>query len=353
MALVAGVLAVPRLLSERSDPPPAPAGSVAVAALPVEIIRLEPRPLAEMLATTGSVRANEQVNLVSEISGVVRSISFREGASVARGDLLVKLDDAELLAQSSRVEYRLRLAETREKRQRELSEQGVVSEQDYDVASNELSVLRAEQRLVDVQLDKTEIRAPFSGVVGLRRISEGSLLSPQTLITTLQDLDPIKMDFTIPEKYSGRIKPGSRVQFRVKGSGRRFEAEVYAVEPLIDPETRSLTVRAGTPNSDGSLVPGAFADVLLEVGLVERALVVPSLAVIPELGGMKVFVLENGLARPRTVETGMRTENEVQITSGLEAGEVVIVSAIQRLRPGLSVVPLAAGAGADSGSPSR
>jgi membrane fusion protein (multidrug efflux system) len=309
-------------------------------ALRVEIVRIEPRRLEERLATTGTVRANERVDLVSEISGVIDRIHFKEGVPVERGRLLVKLDDSELQAQRDRVRHQLHLAEIRETRQRELLDQGVISEQDYDLAGTELSVLRAELRVVEARLEKTEIRAPFSGVVGLRYVSEGALLSPQTTIATLQDLDPIKVDFTLPQKYANRVGPGSRVKFRVEGSPEAHDAEVYAVEPRITAETRSLVIRARSDNPDHRLLPGAFADVSLPVDEVVDALVVPSLAIVPELGGKKVFVVEDGLAQPRRVETGIRTETEVQITRGLEAGERVIVSAIQRLRPGLPVEPV-------------
>ncbi len=329
---------------------PAPPEGPARDALPVEVLQVLPRRLAERLATTGTLRANEQVDLVSEITGVVERIRFREGTRVRRGEVLIEIDDAELQAQRDRVRHRLRLAEIREERQRQLREQGVTSEQEYDIAFNEMNVMRAELRLVEAQLEKTAIRAPFDGVIGLRYVSAGSLLTPQTRIATMQDIDPVKIDFTLPEKYAAMIAPGSRVEFRVRGTERRHSAEVYAVEPRIDPETRSLLIRARTPNRNGALLPGAFADVSLTVGEVADALVVPSLAIIPELGGKKVFIVENGVARPRRVETGIRTDTEVQITSGLSPGDRVIVSAIQRLRPDLPVRALPAGRGAADGT---
>jgi membrane fusion protein (multidrug efflux system) len=340
VVLVGLALAIPRIADGvRADQGPGAASS-SPRALQVEVVRLEPRLLEERLSTTGTVRANERVDLVSEISGVIERVHFSEGVAVERGQLLVKLEDAELQAQRDRVRYQLHLAEIRETRQRDLREQGVVSEQDYDLAGTELSVLRAELRLVEARLEKTEIRAPFAGVIGLRYVSEGAFISPQTIIATLQDLDPIKIDFTLPQKYAARVGPGTRVQFRVEGSPEAHAAEVYAVEPRIASETRSLVIRARSGNPDHRLLPGAFADVSLAVAEVADALVVPSLAIVPELGGKKVFVVEDGLAQPRQVETGIRTETEVQITRGLAPGERVIVSAIQRLRPGLPVEPV-------------
>jgi len=348
-ALIAGLLLLPRLLDRRPDTvADAPEVSGGDAVLRVLVLSVEPRHLTERLATTGTVRANESVDLVSEVAGVVMAIHFDEGASVERGELLVKIDDRELQAQRDRVRHRLRLAEIREERQRDLRTQGVVSEQEYDLVDSELNVLRAELRLVEATLAKTEIRAPFAGVVGLRYVSEGAVLSPQTRIATLRDIDPVKVDFTLPERYAGRVGPGTMVEFRVKGSERAFAAEVYVVEPRISRETRSMIIRARTPNPDRELVPGAFADVTIAVNEVPDALVVPSLAVVPELGGKKVFVVEDGAAQPRPVQTGIRTETEVEITGGLVEGDRVIVSAIQRLRAGLPVDPVPAAAGGTS-----
>jgi membrane fusion protein (multidrug efflux system) len=338
VVLAAAAIAVPKLISrERSAPA---AATTSETRLRVEVIELAPRRLTERFATTGTLRSNEYVNLVSEIAGKVESIAFDEGRAVRAGQLLVKIEDDELQARRDSVRHRLELAESREARQRELREQGIISQQELDLITSEVNVLRAELRLVEAQLEKTEIRAPFSGVVGLRFVSAGSLLSAQTRIATLQDLDPVKIDFTLPERYARTIAPGRRIEFRVEGVDRPFEAEVYAVEPRIDPETRSLLIRASSPNPGGELLPGAFADVELVVAEVPDALVVPSVAVIPELGGKKVFVVEGGEAVPRPVETGIRTETDVQITRGLEPGDRVIVSAIQRLRPGLAVEAL-------------
>lgn len=341
MLLVVAAFAVPRIISRRpAATPPAEAGSpTAPPKLEVQVIQLVPRRLEERLSTTGTLRANEEIDVVAEISGVVRSLHFDEGTAVHAGDLLVKIDDSELSAQRDRIRAQLALAETLEARQRELREQGIVSDTEYDVAFSELAVLRTELRLIEVRLQKSEIRAPFSGVVGLRRVSEGTVLSPQTVITTLQDLDPVKVDFTLPESHSGRVGPGSRVEVRVRGVERPFQAEVYAVRPGIDPETRSLVLRARAPNPGHLLRPGAFADVTLAVSEAKDSLVVPSIAVVPELGGRKVFVVQDGLAQPRRVETGIRTDTEIEIVSGLAPGDRVIVSAIQRLRPGLPVEP--------------
>jgi membrane fusion protein (multidrug efflux system) len=311
----------------------------APAAIPVELVTLSPAPLAERLVSTGSLRANERVEVVAEIAGVVAEVRFREGARVGRGDVLAILDRQRLEAELDRAGHRLDLARQRETRFQELLSQGVLSQDEYDESLSELNVLESELRLVETQLEKTVIRAPFAGITGLRRVSPGAYLTPQTVVTTLQDLDPIKLDFSVPEAYAAALRPGDEVTFRVRGT-EEGTAVVRAVEPTVDRETRSLTLRAEAPNPEALLIPGAFADVEITILEIPDALTVPALAVIPELGGKKVFVFEDGKAVARSVTTGIRTEDSVQITSGVEPGERVVVSALERMRDGLAVVPV-------------
>ena len=332
--LVAGAV-IPRLLSSRSrrdGPAAADAGAVRV-----RTVTVRPQTLTERLSTTGTLRANEDVELVVEIAGKVQAIHFREGQPVRAGELLLEIDDTQLVAERDRAAYRLNLAERSETRQRRLFEDGLTSQEQYDFAQSELNVLRAELELVRARLAKTRIRAPFAGVVGLRMVSVGSYLTPQTRIATLQDFDPVKVDFAVPEKYASHFAVGDPIRFRTRGSPKVHTGTVSAIEPRVDVETRSLTVRARSPNPDRALVPGSFADVEIVVRRIEGALAVPSRAVVPELGGKKVFVYVDGEARPRPVETGLRTAELVEITRGLEPDDRVIVSAIQRLRPGLAV----------------
>jgi membrane fusion protein (multidrug efflux system) len=336
LLLVGGAL-VPRLLSSRSTEPGPGAASTAPSAVPVEVVTVTPQTLTERLSTTGTIRANEDVELVAEIAGKVAAIHFKEGSRVAENQLLLEIDDTQLAAERERAAYRLSLAERSEERQRRLLEDGLASQEEYDFALNELNVLKAELELAEAHLVKTRIRAPFAGIIGLRDVSLGAYLTPQTRIATLQDVNPVKVDFSVPEKYARHVSAGATIQFRTKGSEEVHTGTVVAVEPLVDVETRSLTVRAASPNPDGALVPGAFADVEIVVRRIENALAVPSRAVIPELGGKKVFVYEGGEAQPRPVETGLRTAEVVEVTEGLEPDDQVIVTAIQRLRPGLPV----------------
>jgi len=336
VAVIVGGAIVPRIFSRRASRPPVPMAG-ATTAVAVQVLAVTPQTLTERLSTTGTVRANEDVELVAEVAGKVAAIHFEEASRVAAGQLLLEIDDTQLRAERDRATYRLGLAERSEARQRRLLDEGLVSQEEYDFALNELNVLRAELALAEARLVKTRIEAPFEGVIGLRAVSVGSYLSPQTKIATLQDIDPVKVDFSVPEKYARHLKKGARVEFRTKGADDAHRGTIVAIEPLIDLETRSLTVRALSPNPRGTLVPGAFADVELVVRSIENALAVPSRAVIPELGGKKLFVAENGKAQSRKVETGLRTAELLEITHGLKPGERVIVSAIQRMRPGLPV----------------
>lgn len=340
LLLIIALLAVPKLISSHQNDPSSTtkaSESESRRSLRVSVEEVTPARLVEELATSGTVRANEQIDLVSEVAGKVTEILFEEGRRVAKGQVLLRLDSSELNAELDQRRYRIELAEQREARQRELLAEGVISQDDYDRAQNQLNVLRAELALTNAQLEKTVLRAPFSGRIGLRQVSQGSYLSPLTVIATLQDLDPVKIDFTVPEQYAPRLAAGQEIEFTVKGNEGTLRGTIYAIEPGVDASTRSLTLRARSPNPDGRLLPGAFADVKLVVEDVPNALTVPSLAVIPELGGKKVFVLAEGKAEERRVETGIRTAERVQVTSGLEPGEQVITSAIQQLRPGLDV----------------
>ncbi len=338
--ILVAIFAWPRLQSRGKEPAsaPAPAASAATpAAVPVTVAEVKRERLTETLSTSGSLRANEWVEVTSEISGKVVDIRFDEGSRAGAGDLLVKIDDSELIAQLERAKFRARLAAEREAQQKRLFDEGIISQEEFDRQASERNVLDAEQRLIEAQLKKTEIRAPFAGTLGLRSVSLGAYLSPQTRITTLQDIQPIKLDFSLPEKYAGLVRVGQEVTFRLKGDETPRQARIFAIEPTVDLETRSLLLRAESPNPDGSLLPGAFADVEVAVRSADDALAVPSIAIVPELGGKKVFVVDGGIAQPRPVETGIRTSELVEITSGLAPGEKVITSGLLQIKPGARV----------------
>lgn len=334
--LVVGGLALPKLRpGGGGDGAAAPRRGADTLTVATYLVR--PTPVAERILTTGTLRANEEVELTSETSGKITGIYFREGAPVQRGQLLVKINDADLRAERERLERRVALAESREARQRQLLEIGGVAAEEYEATRAELDVLRAEMGVLDARIAKTEIRAPFGGLIGLRYASEGTYITPQTRIATLQEVRPLKLDFSVPERYAGRIRPGASLLFRVAGSDQPFRAEVYAIEPQVSLDTRTLQVRARTPNADEALRPGGFANVELVVEEVADAIAVPAIAVMPDIEGSKVFVVEGGRVAERRVETGIRTAETVQITDGLAEGDEVVTSGLQQLRPGAPV----------------
>jgi membrane fusion protein (multidrug efflux system) len=294
--------------------------------------------LAEMVSATGTLLAEEGVELQAETNGKVIAIRFIEGVRVRKGDLLVKLNDADLIATHARAKYRKQLAVLRERRIAQLLKQGVARQEEYDTALNELNVQDAEIDLTQAQIAKTEIRAPFDGVVGLRYVSEGSFVNAATRIATLQRLDRLKVDFSIPEKYSARVRLGSPISFTVAGADRKFAGEIYALDPRIDSATRTVLIRALCPNPEGRLLPGAFANVGVTLSELNDALLVPAVAIIPGLEEKNVFVVKDGKAERRAVQTGTRMESTVHILSGLAAGDVVITSGLQQMRPGQDVV---------------
>ncbi len=303
----------------------------------VDATVVQPGIVTERIRTTGTLRADESVEVASEASGKITDIQFEEGTRVQQGDLLVQINDSELQAEKQRLQHQLRLAEDRAERQRQLLAEGGVSQEEYDATVNEVEVLKADLKLVEARIEKTKVRAPFDGVVGLRAVSEGAYLSPQTRITTLQRIDPVKVNFSVSEKYASRVGPGQSVMFSVRGREDRMTGEVYATDTEVDSDTRTLQLRARAPNPGGMLRPGMFADVTVTLGTIDDAIVVPSFAVLPTLDGQRVFVVENGTAQPRNVALGVRTDSTVQVTDGLALRDTVITSGIQEMRAGLPV----------------
>lgn len=318
-------------------------GGKPVAPLKVSAVVVAPEPFMEKVVSTGTLRAEEGVELQAEINGKIVAINFKEGSPVRKGDLLVKLNDADLRATLSRATSRRELAQRREVRITQLFKDGIANQDEYDAVLNDVAVQEAEIALMEAQIGKTEIRAPFDGVVGLRFVSEGAFVGASTRIATLQRLDHLKVDFSVPERHAGRVRAGSPVSFSVAGGDRKFSGEVQATDPRIDMSTRTLLVRAICPNPDGRLLPGTFANVEITLSRIEDAILVPAVAVVPGVTDKNVFVASEGKAVRRVVETGTRTETTVQVLSGLKVGDIVITSGLQQMRAGLLVEPVLEG----------
>jgi membrane fusion protein (multidrug efflux system) len=303
----------------------------------VDVMLVKAQKLDNKIQSTGTIMANEEVELRSEISGKISQIFFKEGDRVKKGQVLVRINDDELQAQLKRLEYNLQLNKDREYRQKRLLEKEAVSQQEYDIALNEVNTINAELQQLKAVIARYAIRAPFNGVIGLRYVSEGSYVSPTAQIAFMQDIDRVKIEFSVPEKYAEQVKEGNKIQFTINGKDKAYEGTVYAVEPRIDLATRSLRIRAISPNQERELIPGAFAKVQLTLQTIEDALLIPTEALIPELQGQKVFLFKNGVAKSINVETGIRTARDIQITKGVQANDSLIVTGLLQLKDSVQV----------------
>ena len=317
--------------------PSGPAGGPGNFAVPVTAQILETRRLDNKIKITGTVKAFESVALSSEVSGLISGIHFKEGQLVNKGDLLVNLKDDELKAQLQKFKALKKLNEEREKRQSQLLERKVTSQEEYNEAQAELNTTLAEIQLVEAQLAKTRIYAPFTGLVGLRHVSVGSYISPGTIIASLFNISKVKIDFSIPAKYSQVVKRGAVISFTVESLDEAFKGTVYAIEPQIDPSTRKLQLRALANNYRNRILPGGFANIELVLETIDKAILIPTEALIPEASGHKAFVARGGKASPVAVTVGIRLDQEVQITSGLVSGDTLITSGMLQIRPGVPV----------------
>ncbi len=296
-------------------------------------IVLQARKLDNIVRTTGTLRAFDEVELHAETSGRITKIYFIEGSHVNKGDLLVKINDEDLRAQFNKIELQIKLNEAQVNRQNELLKISATSQQEFDIAENQLNSLRADKEALNAAIKKTEIHAPFNGVIGLRYVSEGSYVSPASQIASIQNINPVKIDFSIPEKYSAVVNKNDVVNFYIEETEQQFTGRVYAIEPKIDLSTRSLQVRALCDNKTEKIIPGSFARIELSLKEINNALMVPTQAIIPVLKGQTVFVARDGMAESVPVKTGLRTESEVQVTEGLQTGDTVITTGMNSLKP--------------------
>ena len=303
----------------------------------VSVYVVEAKSLDNTLFASGTIIANETVELKPEISGKVTAIYINEGQPVKKGQLLLKLNDADLQAQLKKINAEIKLSEEKLNRYAQLLKIQGVSREEFDMATNQLQALKADAEVLKVQIARCSITAPFNGVLGLRNISEGSYITPQQVVTSIQQLNPVKIDFSIPERYASLIKTGSLINFKIEGSTENFQGTVFAFEPGIDVSSRSLKIRARANNPSNKLKPGAFAKIELVLDKNANALMVPTQAIVPILKGQQVFISKNGKAEAIAVETGLRSESQVQILSGLAAGDSVIITGLMGLKPGASL----------------
>ncbi|WP_276485697.1 efflux RND transporter periplasmic adaptor subunit [Paraflavitalea pollutisoli] len=312
---------------------PAPGAGKGNATLQVEAFIVKTQSLGEQLEVPGTLMPFEQTEIRPEISGRVVKLNIPEGSFVKRGTVLVKLFDEDLQAQLKKLQVQLQINAKTAERQKELLTIGGISQQEYDLSELAVSNLRADIDLIRVNITKTEIRAPFDGRIGLKSISDGAYISPTTLVTTISQVGQLKMEFSVPEKYSDMMRKGRPVTFSVAGSNKTFNANVLATESVIESNTRTLRVRTIIASKDPILVPGAFAKVGLKLDQDDRALIIPTQAVIPQARNKRVFVYANGVAKSQVVTTGIRDSSFVQVTDGLKLGDTVITTGLLAIRP--------------------
>lgn len=300
-------------------------------------IMVEYSNVSKSVFASGTLLSDESVDLKSEIPGRIVKMNLVEGSQVRKGDLLVKLNDNDLIAQLKKAQERLKLLELTESRQRQLFQKQGISQQDYDIAVSELSTQKAEIDYIKAMIERTEIRSPFNGFMGLRYISQGAYITPDTRIASLQKIDYLKIDFSVPQKYFNNIRKGTQLTFRVPPESKEYQVSVLAVEPKVDEITRTFRIRGRFNNSGKNLIPGSYAEVSIVTDDNPNSIMIPSIALMPDLESEFVFVYVNGKATKKSVRTGTRNTEQIEIVSGLNPGDTVITSGLMQIREGMDL----------------
>ena len=297
----------------------------------------QPSYLTNGIRSAGTLLANEEVDIVSKVSGKVTGVYFREGSVVKKGDLLVKIYDEDLQAQLKRAEIQEKMLSEKLERQRVLLAKDAVSREAFDQLQTDYNVILADINLLKVRIAETEVRAPFNGTIGFRFVSEGTYVQPSVKIAHLIDYSQMKLEFAIPEKYVSQELMGKRIAFSTQGYSDEFFATVYAIDYRVDEATRTIGLRARFDNRDRKLVPGKFADQVLITDEKNNAIQIPTEAVVPEMNEKRVWIFRNGKANLVPVVAGTRTQTMVEILSGITAGDTVITSGLMQLRQDMPV----------------
>ncbi|MEP6794283.1 MAG: efflux RND transporter periplasmic adaptor subunit [Saprospiraceae bacterium] len=321
----------------KKDSPVSPATNATPPALRVEVMIASSQSLSANIEVPGTILAFESTEIHPEVSGRLVNLNIKEGESISQGALLAKLYDGDLQAQMRKLDVQLKIAEQTEKRQAELLKIQGISQQEYDLSLLEVQSLKADKDIVQESIRKTEIRAPFSGKTGLKNVSPGAYVTPSTVMTTIGQVNKLKIQFNVPERYGPLLKNGLRISFSVDGSPTTFTANIMATEIEIDENTRSLAVRALVSHQDKLLIPGTFAKVKIVLGENADALLVPNDVILPIGRKKQIYLYKGGKAMATDIVTGVRDSTNIQVVSGLKRGDTVITSAILFLRPGINV----------------
>ncbi|HWY10197.1 MAG TPA: efflux RND transporter periplasmic adaptor subunit, partial [Bacteroidia bacterium] len=287
----------------------------------------KPLQFTDKVYSSGKIGALNEIEIKSEIAGKVTAIYFKESEQVTKGAPLVKINDADLQAELIKNKTQIKLSEEKTDRLKKLVAINGISQEEYEVQENEVNTLKADQSFILAQLAKTTITAPFTGMVGLRNISEGAYVSPTQVIASLVQVKPLFVEFSVPEKYTSTIKKGMEIEFAHENSDKEFKASIYAIEPKIDELTKTLRCRA-LYNGPEDFYPGSFVKVYIDMMKEENSLMIPTQCIIPILKGQKVIIAKNGEADEVKVITGVRTEDKIQIMEGLKDGDTVLTTGL-------------------------
>ncbi len=325
-------LVVPKLLSEKNKAPGEGKQGQQDQATLVDAYIVTLKELDNEISTVGTIVANEDVEIRSELGRKVTGIYFKEGAFVSKGKLLFKLDDSDLLAQLKKLELDEQLQLKQAEREKQLLDKGLLTSEEFDIRQTNIEKIRADMELVKINLDKTEITAPFSGIAGFRNVSNGSFVNNTVVLTTVKDIRKVKVDFSIPEKLISEFSKGQQIVFRVEGYDDEFTGTVVSYDPQLNENTRSIVLRAMADNPGNKLLPGSFVKVDLRLRKLNDAIMIPTEAVVPKQSGQSVFLFKNGTAVSQDINIEKRSESEVLVTSGVNEGDTVITTNILRIR---------------------
>jgi len=299
----------------------------------VETFVVQAQALENFITTNGSILPNEEVELRSE----VRRINFEEGTRVRQGQVLVQIDDSELQPNIRKLQAQLATAMEEYARKKQLIDIEGISQEEFEAAELKVSTLQSDIELVEAQIRKSKITAPFDGIIGLRKVSRGAFVSVGNDMAKLVQTDPVKIEFSVPELHAAKVNIGTEVNFTLSGSDKVYKANVFATDPVIDPDTRSLRVRAKADNKNGELIPGSYAELTINLAQIENGLLVPALSVTQDIKGLKLFIIEDGLAVAKYVRTGIQKDDFVQITDGVSEGDTVITTSLLSMQEGMLV----------------
>lgn len=297
------------------------------------------QPIEDKISLVASLTANEVVDIRSEMEGQVSTINFEEGQPVKEGQVLFELDQGKLEASVAEAEANFKMAEANMKRSESMVANKTISQQEYDQAVATFEANRATLELMKRQWKDSRIFAKFHGIMGARRVSPGQVIDKNTHLTTLVDIDPIKVEVRVPERFLGQLSVGQSITFHVAAYGdEAFSGKVYFIDPQVDENSRTVLVKATSENTDGRLRPGMFGNLDLILRIKENAVLVPESALVVQGDTTSVFIIDDkGLAQPVQVKIGVRLAGKVEVVEGLKGGEKVVTEGTQKLRPGAPV----------------